>query len=89
MTKGNVIRVLEMSSTPNLQEKENLLIYRRGKREQFFQKFYFPLYRGLYPIYDILTYREGGYEQIGGVGPHAKGEGEGRMLITLMSTPPP
>ena len=39
----------------------------------FFPKFYFPLYRGLSPIYDNLSVCKGGYGRGGGCTPMPKG----------------
>ena len=39
----------------------------------FFPKFYFPLQRGLSPIYDNLTVCKGGYGGEGGYAPMPKG----------------
>jgi hypothetical protein len=43
------------------------------KRNNFFPKFYFPLYRGLSPLTDIMTVCKGGYGGEGGYTPMPKG----------------
>jgi hypothetical protein len=55
--------------------------------EQFFPKILFALSMVLSPISDILTYSIGGYGREEGVHPHAKGEGEDSMWITLLPHP--
>jgi len=60
---GNVLKFLGGVLKNNGGEKGNI----------FFPKFYFPLYRGLSPLTDILTYSKGGYGRGGGCTPMPKG----------------
>jgi hypothetical protein len=55
--------------------------------DNFFPKFYFPLLKGLYPIYDNLSVCKGGYGGEGGYAPHAKGGSDRGMWITLLPHP--